>query len=732
MLILSVLSGIGEAISNGFRYIMMSIDNVVFYFIEVVYQLIMDLANVKIFTQTTINTFTKRIYVILGLVMVFKMMISFVQILINPDTMKDKEKGLGSVLKRVVISLILIVLVPSIFRTAREIQGYILPVIPRVIMGTQIDDEGENTNERVGHAVAWYSFLPFFDYAGTCNDGSINTYNEDENQEESSPDVIIASTSDALQNINRQDKTCGTGTYHYFYEHKIFISTAVGVYLLFTLVQVAVQVAIRAIKFAICEFVAPIPIASYIDPKTSKSTFDKWVSTSIKVYLDLFIQLIVVYFVAFVFVTISKWENVKVIIANTGGSFGRATLVILFIIIGLFKFVKEFPKFLSGLLGLGTDGAIGQIFKGALDSTNLVTAGYRGARNNIKASTAANENKSLTALRAASGFLGATSGTFLGSLKGKSMREASNAKISEIGAKTQKDIGGSRMFAKNGKVGISSYSALKRQQRIDKRNERFGMPSTKKSFDYSIENLQSITDTVEGALKDVGGNKVAKYWANRYEAAKNMGIEIFEEQIMASDKQEIKELERQISQQQMQLQSGKVSKDPKLVRSINENIRKLNQQISEKERNLSENRLEIRKRAQQLQAEYVNKAEKDASDAKTRLFEFAATGNKDVLTEEDIQGSGLGSAEAVFADGGILGRVSRNLNAFAAGINDKRRDDKELDNFLNEMQIEKLDFTKLTGPQSKAIRDNANTRANDLRKDPRYAQAQFSDNNNGK
>lgn len=64
--------------------------------------------------------------------MLFKIIISFIQILINPDKMDDKEQGVGNILMRVVISLLLIVLVPSIFSLARQLQSYIIPIIPKV------------------------------------------------------------------------------------------------------------------------------------------------------------------------------------------------------------------------------------------------------------------------------------------------------------------------------------------------------------------------------------------------------------------------------------------------------------------------------------------------------------------------------------------------------------------------------------------------------------------------
>ena len=103
MIGLVILDNIVEAMENFKRSFLITLDRIVYWFVEQVLQLIVDLANVNIFTDTTINAFARRIYVLLGLVMVFKLMISFIQVLIDPDAMSDKEKGVGNVLKRVVI-----------------------------------------------------------------------------------------------------------------------------------------------------------------------------------------------------------------------------------------------------------------------------------------------------------------------------------------------------------------------------------------------------------------------------------------------------------------------------------------------------------------------------------------------------------------------------------------------------------------------------------------------------
>ena len=333
------------------------IDKAIYWFVELLLQLILDLSDTQIFSQSVITEFANRIYIILGLVMLFKIIISFIQILINPDKMDDKEQGVGNILMRVVISLLLIVLVPSIFSLARQLQSYIIPIIPKVVLGTEAGSTDGDMMNTSGRAMAFYSYTAFFTYNTGCVDGSIyGTGNND-------PTVVtVYDVGTAVEHIT--DK-CAESSDGYRYKYDWPMSMIVGIYLVFMLVQIAIAVAIRAIKLGICEFIAPIPIASYIDPKTSKQAFNNWVSTSIKTYLDLFTRLIVVYFIVFVFMVIVDKDNLDVILANVGGDPTRQSLVIIAIIIGLLQFAKQAPKFISDMLGVKEGmGDIGGMFRG--------------------------------------------------------------------------------------------------------------------------------------------------------------------------------------------------------------------------------------------------------------------------------------------------------------------------------------------------------------------------------
>lgn len=427
-------------IENALRSIGMWFDSVIYGLVELLFRLILDLANLEIFSSEAISTFSNRVYIILGLVMLFKIIISFLQILINPDKMDDKEQGMGNILKRVVISLGLIVLVPSIFDLARDVQSELLPVIPKLVIGK--DTAGTNIEETMnsaGQTVAWYSFSAFFTYYPGCEgDEILNGNNSDT--------ATINSVEGAKNVVNSKNCPTTTSSGGYKYKYSWPLTTAVGVYLIWVFLNIAVQVAIRAIKFAICEIISPIPIASYVDPKTSKQTFDAWVSTTWKTYLDLFINLAIVYFIIYVFTIVFDPTNITAWFGKLGGDWGRIGLVTVFIIIGLLKFAKDAPKFLTSMLGIKDTGlgSIGEILKGktalGLAGTGLAALGSglgnakTSWKNDSDLGTGARIANALR--RGAGGMVGATRRGIVATASGGGWKEGFSQNIAQTRGKS--------------------------------------------------------------------------------------------------------------------------------------------------------------------------------------------------------------------------------------------------------------------------------------------------------
>ena len=150
----------------------------------------------------------------------------------------------------------------------------------------------------------------------------------------------------------RQDMAIATTPENdaFIIDYKYLFSTVLGVVVVLLLVSFCFDVALRSIKLAFLQLVAPIPIISYVDPKSGKDgMFKKWYEMCFKTYISLFIRLLAIYFAAYIISRIDRMVDI------VDGSYVSNLLVKIFIIIGALMFAKQLPKILEGL-GIKLDG----------------------------------------------------------------------------------------------------------------------------------------------------------------------------------------------------------------------------------------------------------------------------------------------------------------------------------------------------------------------------------------
>ena len=87
-------------IEDLFRSFMFFFDKIIYGFIPTVYQLLIHLSQIDIFsTDTGIGQLMSQIYALLGIFMLFKVSFSILQYLIDPNAFSDSSKGFGKILK---------------------------------------------------------------------------------------------------------------------------------------------------------------------------------------------------------------------------------------------------------------------------------------------------------------------------------------------------------------------------------------------------------------------------------------------------------------------------------------------------------------------------------------------------------------------------------------------------------------------------------------------------------
>ena len=371
------------------RQFFFNIDKIVFNFISTIYDFLITIARTSVLSQADIMDMADRIYKLLAIFMIFKVTFSLIMYVVNPDDFSDKNKGVSKLGTNIVISLTLLILTPYIFSYAYQLQTIILEdnSLSALIFGDEQENSVESPFESAGDSMAYITMAPFFtpnaaidelyecaqlttrdsngnvvfneacsglnsNYESTNDSESMYALINDRFTEQTLKNYVAGVSKGNLGLMFRQDMAVATNedNTEYIIEYKYLFSTVLGIIIILLLVTFCMDVALRSIKLAFLQLVAPIPIISYVDPKSGKDgMFKKWVDMCVKTYISLFIRLLAIYFAAYIISRIDKMVDI------IDGSYVSNLLVKIVIIIGALMFAKQLPKILEGL-GIKLDG----------------------------------------------------------------------------------------------------------------------------------------------------------------------------------------------------------------------------------------------------------------------------------------------------------------------------------------------------------------------------------------
>lgn len=401
--------GNGKFVMSILRFIFFFLDSVVFWAVEQFYKIFLDISTSTIFNRDIIMSFGEKVQTILGIFMLFKVTFSIITYVANPDEMDKDSKGLSSLLKNIIISLVLLVTVPYVFQMATDIQIIVLKdnIIGNFFIGEGSSSGGKTFEkedfEYAGRKMSFTIFTAFMrpneDLVGSaCDDmidfasSSYNTLKLDggcqgaiagagEGAGELATEYAQAFASLNINRLTTWDFAStivgeDTANEEYLFSYKFGLSTAAGLIVAFLLLTYCFDIAVRSVKLGFLEMISPIPIISYIDPKQGKDgIFNKWVKQCTSTYLSLFVRLIVIFFAVYLI----SMVNGKIYSLVTGEPKSGA-LIYVFIIIGILMFAKQLPKLLEDIIpGLKLEGSMGlNSLKSGLGAIGAVGAGMIG------------------------------------------------------------------------------------------------------------------------------------------------------------------------------------------------------------------------------------------------------------------------------------------------------------------------------------------------------------------
>ena len=357
--VLSFWSDVAFSIKQALRTFSCTIAAVIYNFIVDLYNVFMYTARAEILESSFIQVIYNKVGMILGIFMVFKLSFSLIQSLVDPSKFTDEKKGFGGIIKRSVISIVLLGITPSIFNMAFDLQNLVVGsanntdnIIYKLIVGKAPSKDAES----FGHVIASELYFGFYteNEPLKLNQGLEVTYPDSGGVQLEVHDYEYLKTQileDHMSFSDTVDYISITNAGQYVIKWDGLFAIGFGLFMVYILITYCISVATRVIQLAYLQLIAPVPILSYIsDPEGS---FKNWTKQCMTTYLDLFIRLAIIYFIITVSTQILQAfsEVGSVFYESTGleaGS-GTAKWVSRFLIIGLLMFGKRVPELLKDL-----------------------------------------------------------------------------------------------------------------------------------------------------------------------------------------------------------------------------------------------------------------------------------------------------------------------------------------------------------------------------------------------
>lgn len=383
MLIGNFMTSLFNVAKYGFFSIFLYIDSVVYKIVSMLFSVFFSLAELQLLKDDAYQAISSRIYLLVGIVALFSITISLLKALVNPDNL---GKGTISSFKNLIVSMLLVILMPTIFKYAFSFQAAIINdgVINNLFNFSITTGENEMVNEcnnpkdvsvntadnetlsseinmTVDECQANYITMTVLQaFFSPSNDNVTNNYGT--TWKDARRYIWYTGDFDYIATFAEQVNKGDSNSYITYY---IIITTIAGFFLGYVILSFCLDLGIRAFKLAFYELIAPLPILMKIVPG-QEGKFDKWRKEVVSTFLEVFVRLIIISFIIFM-----CGNLFKLIDGEEWGNVGILTKAIL--ALGLFAFAKQAPKLLKDALGLeGAGVRLG--IKGKLADAQALTA----------------------------------------------------------------------------------------------------------------------------------------------------------------------------------------------------------------------------------------------------------------------------------------------------------------------------------------------------------------------
>lgn len=382
------------------------IDGVIYNLVKYIYEIFEFLVGINLFNQDSYEGIVRRVYIVLGIIMMFVLAYSLLKAVINPDNFAKGEQSFPKLIQNVVVSLVIIAVLPTVFSFAFNLQNSILnyDTIPKLILGDNFKDNGDYSPENAGGNLAYNVFTSFFhEDENYCKDkfpgnkaGCIDSIKGN--------GFWFLNDGVSLETANQKVKNGETTFVAYSkyskavaenkIDYTIVISTIAGLFVLYVLVNFCFDVAIRVVKLAFFQIIAPIPVICRIIPGGKmKDVFPDWVKKTLSTFVEVFIRIAVIYLGIFLVQLVTD-GFAQYADNNYGLGITQVLLARALVIMGVVAFIRQAPKLIGDMfhldsgsmkLGIMDKLAMGGALTAGAAAGGLVTSAGRNFVGNFQA-----------------------------------------------------------------------------------------------------------------------------------------------------------------------------------------------------------------------------------------------------------------------------------------------------------------------------------------------------------
>lgn len=339
-------------ITGGWRYLLRSfafnIDVLLAKYIGVFYGYFKQFIDLEMFNDTVLNSVTRNIYVFIGVIMFFRLAMVLLKYLVNPDLVDDAKLGVNNLIKRIILGIVGILMLPMIFDLALNLQKAILEdgVIQQIIIPHDYLETVNKIEQKGGQCIGTYVLMGFVNPRSNATSADRTAFQNAEAQcDMGLVDDYI--NDGAFLNIG------GENAYRWNYAY--IVSTMCMAYVLLQMIKYCLDMATRGFRMLIYKILAPVAMIEYMIKGADDGVFKSWKSAILGTYFMIFVRVLSLWFVLFVMSLMighSTGDTTYAVYVQNSLLETDDYLLRAIIIVALIGFMMDLPKLIGSVFGL--------------------------------------------------------------------------------------------------------------------------------------------------------------------------------------------------------------------------------------------------------------------------------------------------------------------------------------------------------------------------------------------